>query len=145
MNAYGTVTEEFHSLAIVLLQAQQTRQWFLDVQKSRERSSRTSHITAAPHRFPTAGIAIATLAMLLCSSRCFGQSTFGSVVGTVQDSSQALVPRATVTLHSQDDNSNRTTTSGPNGDFHFVNLMPGRYSVISKAAGFSDVEVPAFN
>jgi ABC-type glutathione transport system ATPase component len=26
-NAYGTSTEEFHSLAIALLQAQQTRQW----------------------------------------------------------------------------------------------------------------------
>jgi hypothetical protein len=145
MNAYGTSTEEFHSLAIALLRAQQTRQWLLDAEKSRERSSRTSHITAAPHRLRTAGIAIAILAILVCSSRCFGQSTFGSIVGTVQDSSQAVVPGATVTLHSQDDNSDRTTTSSPTGDFQFVNLKPARYSVISKATGFGDVEVPAFD
>ena len=43
MNAYGTSAEEFHSLAIALLRAQQTRQWLLDAERSRERSSRTSH------------------------------------------------------------------------------------------------------
>src|ERR1700722_5853490 len=145
MNAYGISAEEFHSLAIALLRAQQTRQWLLDVEQSRERTSRTSHITAAPHRFHTAGFAIALLAILLCSTRGFGQSTFGSVVGTVQDSTQALVPGAAVTLHSQDDNSDRTTTSGPNGDFQFVNLKPGRYAVISKATGFGDVKVPPFD
>jgi Carboxypeptidase regulatory-like domain len=145
MNAYRTSAEEFHSLAVALLLAQQTLQWLPDIEKSRERSRRSSHRSAVPYWFRTAGIAIAILAILLCSSRCFGQSTFGSVVGTVQDSSQALVPGAAVTLHSQDDNSDRTTTSGPNGDFQFVNLKPGRYSVISKAPGFGDAEVPAFD
>ena len=45
MNVYGTSAEEFHSLAIALLRAQQTRQWLLDAEKSRERSPRTSHIS----------------------------------------------------------------------------------------------------
>src|ERR1700723_497998 len=120
MNTYGTSAEEFQSLAIALLRGQQTRQWLLDIDKFRERSSRTLHITAAPRRFHTAGIAVAILGILLCSSRCFGQSTFGSLVGTVQDSSQAVVPGATVTLHNLGDNSNRTTTSGPTGVFQFV-------------------------
>ena len=35
MNAFETPAEEFHSLAIALLRAQQTRQWLLDVEKPR--------------------------------------------------------------------------------------------------------------
>ena len=73
------------------------------------------------------------------------QSTFGSVVGTVQDATQAVVPGAAVTLHSQDDNSDRTTTSNSTGDFEFVNLKPGRYSVASQATGFADAQVAAFD
>ena len=73
------------------------------------------------------------------------QSTFGSVVGTVQDATQAVVPGAAVTLHSQDDNSDRVTTSSSTGDFEFVDLKPGRYSVASKATGFADTQVAAFD
>jgi Carboxypeptidase regulatory-like domain/TonB dependent receptor len=73
------------------------------------------------------------------------QSTFGSVVGTVQDATQALVPEATVTLHSLDDNSDRVTTSNSTGEFQFVNLKPGHYSVISRASGMSDAKVAAFD
>jgi len=72
------------------------------------------------------------------------QSTFGSVLGTVQDVTQAVVPGATVTLHSEEDNSNRKATSGPTGDFQFVNLKPGRYSVNASASGFADAQVAAF-
>jgi Carboxypeptidase regulatory-like domain len=73
------------------------------------------------------------------------QSTFGSVVGTVQDATEAVVPNAAVTLHSQDDNSDRVTTSSSTGDFEFVNVKPGRYSVASQASGFADAQVAAFD
>src|SRR5580698_10021971 len=69
------------------------------------------------------------------------QSTFGSVLGTVQDATQAVVPGAAVTLHSEDDNSDRTATSGATGEFQFVNLKPGHYSVNARAAGFADAQV----
>ena len=73
------------------------------------------------------------------------QSTFGNVVGTVQDATQAVVPNAAVTLHSEDDNSDRSATSNDTGDFEFVNLKPGRYSVVSRAAGFADAQIAAFD
>jgi len=72
------------------------------------------------------------------------QSTFGSVLGTVQDVTQAVVPGATVTLHSEDDNSDRQVVSGPTGDYQFVNLKPGRYFVKACASGFADAQVAAF-
>ena len=73
------------------------------------------------------------------------QSTFGSVVGTVQDATQAVVPNAAVTLHSEDDNSDRSATSNDTGGFEFVNLKPGRYSVVSRASGFADAQIAAFD
>jgi hypothetical protein len=66
-------------------------------------------------------------------------------VGTVQDATQAVVPGVAVTLHSEDDNSDRTATSNGNADFEFVNLKPGRYSVTSRAQGFADAKIPAFD
>jgi hypothetical protein len=87
----------------------------------------------------------ASLLMFFVMSSARAQSTFGSVVGTVQDTTQAVVPGATVTLHSLDDNSDRVATSNPTGDFEFVNLKPGRYSVNSKSSGFADAQVPAFD
>ena len=57
------------------------------------------------------------------------QSTFGSVLGTVEDATQAVIPGATVTLHSEDDASDRLTVSSESGDFQFVNLKPGHYIV----------------
>ena len=109
MNEFETPAQEFHSLAIALLRAQQTRQWLFDVEKSNERRSRPSLISAAGNRFRIAGIAIAILAVLLCSSRCFGQSTFGGIRGTVQDASGAAIPDAQITLHSIDENTDQVT------------------------------------
>jgi len=81
--------------------------------------------------------------VFVTSSRA--QSMFGSIVGTVQDATEAVVPGVTVTLHSEDDNSDRVTTSSPTGDFQFANLKPGRYSVASRFAGFADAQVAAFD
>jgi hypothetical protein len=141
MNTYGTSAEEFHSQAIVLLRAQQTRQWLLDVEKSRERSPRTSYIAAALHRFHTAGIAIAILAILLCSSRCLGQSTFGSIRGVVHDLSGAVIPGAQVTLHSINQSTDRSVTSDDSGNYIFENVKADTYSLHVTRDGFADTQL----
>src|ERR1700733_10104195 len=87
----------------------------------------------------------ALLFVAVFAASAHAQSTFGSVVGTVQDATNAVVPGAAVTLHSQDDNSDRVTTSSSTGDFQFVNLKPGRYSVASQVTGFADAHVAAFD
>ena len=72
------------------------------------------------------------------------QSTFGSVLGTVEDVTEAVIPGATVTLHSEDDNSDREAISSESGDFQFVNLKPGHYIVSAVVSGFADAKVAPF-
>jgi hypothetical protein len=138
MNDFETPAQEFHSLAIALLRAQQTRQWLLDVEKSRERGSRISLVRAAGSRLRIAGIAIAILAVLLCAGRCFGQSTFGGIRGTVQDASGAAIPDAQVTLHSVDENTDQVTKTDATGSFILENVKAGKYRLRGQRDGFAD-------
>src|SRR5260370_12748054 len=72
------------------------------------------------------------------------QSTFGSVVGNVRDSSGAAVPGALMTLHNVDENTSRTATSNDAGLYEVLNLKPSRYEVIATKSGFSTFKVAAF-
>jgi len=85
-----------------------------------------------------AGVAIAVV-FTVCSAA--GQSTFGSIVGVVHDTTQAVVPDASVKIRSLEDNSIRSTTSDQNGSFEFVNLKPGNYSLSAQAEGFAEFQV----
>src|ERR1700683_668260 len=87
-----------------------------------------------------AGAATAVL-LMVCSA--VGQSTFGSIVGVVHDTTQAVVPGASVKIKSLDDNSVRSTTSDQNGSFEFVNLKPGKYALSAQAEGFAEFQVPS--
>jgi hypothetical protein len=138
MNAYGTSAEEFHSLALACLRAQQTRQWLVDAEKSRERRPRTMRSDATTHRFRVAGIAIAILVILLFASWCSAQSTFGSIQGTVVDASGAAIPDAQVTLHSIDENTNRSVTTDATGSYILVNVKAGKYSLRAQHSSFAD-------
>src|ERR1022692_3713996 len=84
-----------------------------------------------------AGAAIAVV-LMVCSA--VGQSTFGSIVGVVHDTTQAVVPGASVKIRSLEDNNNRSTTSDPNGSFEFVNLKPRNYALSAQAEGFADFQ-----
>ena len=65
------------------------------------------------------------------------QSTLGSVSGTVRDSTGAAIPNATVTLHRVDTNTDRAVITDAAGNYNALNLDPGPYTVIAKAASFS--------
>src|SRR6202167_2045232 len=78
-----------------------------------------------------------SLTLLLSTSvSLFGQSTYGSVVGSVTDSSGAAIAGATVSLTNVGTQEKRTQPSGADGLFTFVNLFPGQYRV--------DIEKPGF-
>ncbi len=66
-----------------------------------------------------------------------GQSTFGTVGGTVRDPSGAAVPNATLVLHRAESNTDRTVTSDAAGQYNALNLDPGTYSLRATAAGFT--------
>lgn len=72
------------------------------------------------------------------TSSAFGQSTFGSIRGTVQDESGAVVSGAAVTIHSLDENFDRQVTSDDTGDFVVENLKAGHYKLTIHHDGFAD-------
>jgi len=65
------------------------------------------------------------------------QSTFGSIRGTVQDGSGAVIPGATITVHSIEQNVTRQIASDDSGEFLVDNLQPGHYSLTAERDGFS--------
>ncbi|WP_232298705.1 carboxypeptidase-like regulatory domain-containing protein [Granulicella tundricola] len=69
------------------------------------------------------------------------QSTFGSIKGTVQDSTGATIPGAHLTLHSVDENTDRPLDVDPSGNFTFENVKAGKYTLTAHRDGFADTVV----
>lgn len=76
------------------------------------------------------------LAGSLASSQLWAQSTYGTVTGSVVDSSGAAITGAEVTLTSLGTGEKRTQPSGADGLFTFVNVPPGAYRVDVEKSGF---------
>src|SRR3984957_18622996 len=84
-------------------------------------------------------VLVALLACVMSSTlAAYGQSTFGSIVGTVKDQSGSVVPGATVTLVNQGSSSKHTATTSASGGYEFLNLDAGTYQVEIQANGFKD-------
>lgn len=66
-----------------------------------------------------------------------GQSTFGTMNGTVHDPSGAVIPNATVVLHREETNTDRSVSTGDDGTYNALNLDPGTYRLRVSAAGFA--------
>ena len=60
----------------------------------------------------------------------------GDIVGTVMDSSGAVVANATVTLKNEDTGATSVSVTSDTGAYRFPLLKPGRYSVAVSASGF---------
>ena len=69
------------------------------------------------------------------------QSTFGSIRGTAQDSSGGVLPDAEVTLHSDDQNTDRVVKTDGAGNYLIENVLAGKYSIRAKRDGFADTTV----
>lgn len=66
----------------------------------------------------------------------FSQTFYGSIVGTVTDSSGAILPGAQVTLTNMGTGEHRIAEIDSHGNYQFVNLVPGKYSIDIERAGF---------
>jgi len=75
-------------------------------------------------------------ALLAVSSTALAQGVTGQISGTVTDSSNAAVAGASVQLSNDLTRQQRTVTTGANGSFLFVELVPGEYSIRISHAGF---------
>jgi hypothetical protein len=70
----------------------------------------------------------------------FGQSTFGTVLGTVRDQSAALMPGCVVSIENNGTSLRRSTITDETGTYTFPNLEPGGYKVKMEMPGFQVAE-----
>jgi Carboxypeptidase regulatory-like domain len=73
---------------------------------------------------------------LACAPDAHGQTmTTGDIVGTVTDSSGAVVPTAKVTIKMVETNEMHSAVSNAQGQYRFSLLQPGEYEVTGDSAG----------
>ncbi len=83
------------------------------------------------------------LVLLLASlAPAHGQLTTADILGTVTDSTGAVIPKATVTLTNLGTQEKRSTATNNSGDYSFTLLKPGHYSISIQAAGFKAYATP---
>jgi Carboxypeptidase regulatory-like domain/TonB dependent receptor len=92
-------------------------------------------------------VAVLALAVCFCLASTFApqlsaQSTYGSVSGSVTDSSGGTLPDVQVTLTSLDTGAKKTQTTTADGLYLFSDLFQGRYRVDAEKAGFKRTSQP---
>jgi len=73
---------------------------------------------------------------MLLAAPMLGQTFFGSIVGTVSDSAGAVMPGVTVTLTNNGTGAVQTAATSGEGNYRFVNLVPGVYRIDAEQTGF---------
>ena len=76
------------------------------------------------------------LALALCCTPMIGQTVSSSMVGSVLDPTNSVVPNAPVRLTDQGSGSVRTGKTDDTGTFRFPNIPAGSYSLTVAAGGF---------
>ncbi|MBL8226946.1 MAG: TonB-dependent receptor [Bryobacterales bacterium] len=76
------------------------------------------------------------LILLFSAQFAFSQAVNGTLVGTVSDSSGALVANAKVTLVATQTGISQTAQTNQSGNYSFPNLQPGLYRVEVEITGF---------
>ncbi|MGB8673189.1 MAG: TonB-dependent receptor, partial [Candidatus Acidiferrales bacterium] len=79
---------------------------------------------------------LALACFLVFSAPAFAQSTFGTVTGTITDSSGAAIPGTQVTLTNTATATKVMQTTGSDGLYTFVNVIPGDYRLDAEKSGF---------
>ena len=80
---------------------------------------------------------LSVIAVLLLPAGAWAQGeTTSAIVGQVTDSSNAVVPNATVAITNHDTGLKRTAKTDSAGRFNFPQLLPGDYNVRVEAQGF---------
>ncbi len=88
---------------------------------------------------PVIGAVLLSLSILPAQAQT---SSMGTVVGVVTDSSNAVVPDATVTMTDTATHETRSTTTNTSGRYVFVSVPPGKYDLAVTKAGFAKTSIP---
>src|SRR4051794_4974923 len=73
---------------------------------------------------------------LFASCLSFGQISTGTISGSVEDPSGALIPSAQIAVKQLSTGETRTTTTNTSGEFNVPFLQPGDYTLAATAGGF---------
>jgi hypothetical protein len=94
----------------------------------------------AKHKCPTtlSSKFLVLVCLLAIAPIVFGQGVSGHIIGSVQDSSSAVIPNAQVTITNQETGIVFRTKSNAVGEYRSDNLPPGTYRVKIEAPGFRD-------
>src|SRR5215813_7455745 len=88
----------------------------------------------------TQGICLVCILFFLASMPLAGQTTFGSITGTVTDQNGAVIPDAAVTVINEGTSVERKVLTTVNGVYNVPNLGVGSYRVRFEASGFRGYE-----
>jgi Carboxypeptidase regulatory-like domain len=82
-------------------------------------------------------VPLGILTMCLSFQPVQAQSIFGSLRGSVMDQSGLAIPGATLSLHSLDEDTDKTVVSDNDGNFLFENVKPGHYKLTAAKDSFA--------
>ena len=91
--------------------------------------------TTQPSRMNRICVLLALAIAAVLGTAAHAQVLYGTLNGTVQDKTGAVVPSSPVTLTSQGTGESREATADSHGTYQFVNLLPGQYTLNVKATG----------
>ena len=87
-------------------------------------------------------LVLAVAVGMLAIGQAKADELYGKITGVVTDPSSAVVAGATITATNVGTGVSTTVTSGPSGDFEFLQLIaPGTYKVSCRQSGFKLYEV----
>src|SRR5688572_7393814 len=85
------------------------------------------------------------LILALAAGSCYAQFDTATVLGTVSDPSGSVIANAKITLRNVNTAVTATGTTNASGNFEFLTVRIGDYTVSAEAAGFSSVTTAPFN
>ncbi len=96
--------------------------------------------TFRKHWILLTGMAVVAALFVAHAPPALAQAVTGTISGTIEDPDGAPLPGVTVTIESsQLITETRAGATGPNGNYRFVNLLPGQYVVIAELSGFATI------
>ena len=87
-------------------------------------------------------VSLCVCVLLLTASAAFAQFDSATVLGTVRDTSNAVVPAAKVTLTAVETGISIVRTSSDDGNYEFSAVRPGKY-VVTAEKSETAIVIPA--
>jgi len=86
---------------------------------------------------------LAVVAAFAWPAPAAAQAVYGSIAGTVNDSTGAAMPGATVTITSVERKTTDSVTTNASGNYTKERLLPGNYEVKAELSGFKSSVIPS--